>query len=77
MQSEPRKTEYSFASLDMAPFRAICPNDIFVQGSSTVSMSRALERFVDSLKQFHVQWLATPCRSWIRVQLLLHFRNPV
>jgi hypothetical protein len=41
---------YSFAPVDMAPFHAICPNDIFVQGCEHRLHVARIEAIVDSLK---------------------------
>jgi hypothetical protein len=37
-------TADSFAPVDVPSLHAVCPNDIFMQAVSTVSMSRALKR---------------------------------
>ena len=43
-------TAYSFAPVDMAPFHAVCPNDIFVQGFEHRIHVASVEAIVDSPK---------------------------
>ncbi len=41
-------TAYSFAPVDMTPFHAICPTDIFVQGGKHRLYVASIEAIVDS-----------------------------